>query len=168
LQADNAREAAGLPRKRQKTDAGDDHDDAEEYYRRWSTKTWNKLETEAQKRRNVPIDRSRTDHDLPRGDETRGWRHHRRRGMFGCLRDWAAGSLGAIIFMLAACAREFDVVDELGHELGFLPKAEAQHAETCIYIVSRLRSFVSVPRPRGVASGFQLMLRTRAWPSAGN
>jgi hypothetical protein len=61
----------------------------------------------------------------------------------GILRHWAKGSLGAIIFMLAACAREFDVVDDVGQALGFPPKVEARKAETCIYIVGRLRTFLA-------------------------
>ena len=141
-QADDARQAAGLSRKRQKGS----EPDAEPTYRRWSTAKWNELETKVQTRRETEIDRSRHDHELPRGDETRGWRHHWRHGIFGALRHWAAGSLGAIIFMLAACARDFDVVDEVGEVLGFLPRVEVRHAETCIYIVGRLRSYLSVAK----------------------
>ena len=86
MQADDAREAAGLARKRQK---GEELD-AEPSYRRWSTAKWNELETKAQTRREKHINRLRHDHDLPRGDGTRGWRHHWRHGMLGCLKFWAA------------------------------------------------------------------------------
>jgi hypothetical protein len=50
-------------------------------------------------RRAVKIDASNTDTTLPpRGDERRGWRHHRRRGLPGCLRDWAEGSKFRVAF----------------------------------------------------------------------
>lgn len=48
--------------------------------------------------------------------------------------------------MLAACAQDFDVVEEVGQALGFPPKVEARHAETCVYIVGRLRSYLSVAK----------------------
>ena len=115
-------------------------------YKEYSQSTYQKLESEEQNRRAVPIDRSIFDHNLPSGDETRGWRRHWRRSVPGCLRSWAAGSLGAIIFMLAACAQDFDVVEEVGQALGFPPKVEARHAETCVYIVGRLRSYLSVAK----------------------
>ena len=51
--ADDAREAAGLARKRQKAEDAD----AEPTYRRWSTSTWNKLETEEQNRRAIKVPR---------------------------------------------------------------------------------------------------------------
>ena len=53
------------------------------------------------------------------------WGQHWRRGIYGALRGWAGGSVGTVIFMLAACARHFDVVNEIGDALGFLPKEQA-------------------------------------------
>lgn len=71
LQADDAREAAGLPRKRQKAELGD----AEPAYRRWSTAKWNKLETEEQKRRTIEVPREGPANPkkakLPPGDDSR-------------------------------------------------------------------------------------------------
>ena len=55
-------EAAGLAREKQKGL----EPDAESSFRCWSTAKWNELETKAQNRRAVPIDRSHTDHNLPR------------------------------------------------------------------------------------------------------
>ena len=48
-------------------------------YKDYSQSTYQKLESEEQNRRAVPIDRSIFDHNLPSGDETRGWRRHWRR-----------------------------------------------------------------------------------------
>ena len=84
-----------------------------EHYHSYSQSTYQKLETEEQDRCAVPIDREKRERALPPGDESRGWHNHWRRGIFGKLRGWAAGSLGAIIVMLATCARHFDVVDEV-------------------------------------------------------
>jgi hypothetical protein len=50
---------------------------------------------------------------LPRGDETRGWRYHWRRGVFGNLCDWASGNRRNIAIMLAESALHFGVVDEV-------------------------------------------------------
>ena len=50
------------------------------------------------------------DVNLPDGDPTRGWRHHWRRGMYGAIMAWAAGSQGAVIFLLAECVIHFEVV----------------------------------------------------------
>ena len=58
-QADDARQAAGLARKRQKAE----EPEAEPSYRRWSTSKWNELETKAQTRREQEIDRTCHDHD---------------------------------------------------------------------------------------------------------
>ena len=59
----------------------------------WTVSRWRKHETEAQKRRAVPIDDSNVAELFPpRGDETRGWRMHWRRGLVGTLCDWAEGS----------------------------------------------------------------------------
>eukprot|EP00966_Prymnesium_polylepis_P125652 2905004-Prymnesium_polylepis.1 len=94
------------------------------HYHSYSQATYQKLETEEQNRRAVEIDRNQRECALPRGDESRGWFDHWRRGVGGALLGWAKGSLGAIIFMLAACTRYFGVVDEVGAALGFLPKAQ--------------------------------------------
>ena len=112
-------------------------------YHSYSLSTYQKLETEEQDRRAIEIDRDQHEHALPRGDESRGWFDHWRRGVGGALRGWAKGSLGAIIFMLAACARYFDVVDDVGKALGFLPRAQTRSAETCIYAVGRGRASCS-------------------------
>eukprot|EP00966_Prymnesium_polylepis_P189901 4400550-Prymnesium_polylepis.1 len=48
--------------------------------------------------------------------------------------------------MLAACAREFEIVDEVGKALGFPPKVEARHMETCVYIVERMRDYLSLAK----------------------
>jgi hypothetical protein len=113
-------------------------------YHSYSQATYQKLETEEQDRRAVEIDRNQRECVLPHGDESRGWFDHWRRGVGGALRGWAKGSLGAIIHMLAVSARNFDVVDELGAELGFSPKADMRRAETCIYAVGRARAMLSV------------------------
>ena len=97
-------------------------------YHSYSQSTYQKLEVEEQDRCAVLIDRNRLDRSLPPGDELRGWHNHWRRGIYTKLRGWAAGSLGAIVFMLAACAREFDVVDELADELGLARKGDVRKA----------------------------------------
>ena len=112
-QADDAREAAGLSRKRQKAEEGD----AEPTYAGWSTAKWNELETKEQRRRVVEVPKEGEADPkqaaLPPGDETRGWHKHWRRGVFGALQSWASGSRGAIVYMLAACALHFGVVKEV-------------------------------------------------------
>jgi hypothetical protein len=50
---------------------------------------------------------------LPRGDDSRGWRSHWRRGVFGNLLDWASGNRTNIAIMLAESAKHFGVVDEV-------------------------------------------------------
>ena len=56
-EADAAREAAGLPRKKQRGEEAD----AEPTYRSWTLSKWNELETKEQRRREVPIDLSMHD-----------------------------------------------------------------------------------------------------------
>ena len=91
-----------------------EEEDHEPMWREWTLPRWRKHETELEKRRAVEIDENNTDATLPaRGDETRGWRHHRRRGLKGCLRDWAEGSKHRVAFMLAEMAMEFKVVDQV-------------------------------------------------------
>jgi hypothetical protein len=92
----------------------------------------------------VEIDRGQREHDVCDGGEMEGWFKHWRRGVGGTLRGWAKGSLGAIFFMLAACARYFEVVDDVGSALGFLPRAHARRAETCIYAMGRAREALAV------------------------
>jgi hypothetical protein len=85
-------------------------------YARWSTAKWNELETKEQKRRGVAVpsegEADPQQASLPRGERD-GWHKHWRRGLFGALQSWAAGSRGAIVYMLAACATHFNVVREV-------------------------------------------------------
>ena len=106
-EAELVREAAQLPRKRQKEAAPE-----EDGYRAYSLRKFHELEKKEQDRCGVPIDRTQMDPDeLPPGDEQRGWRTHWRRGIHGALCSWAKGKLGAIVFMrltsmwLMRCAR---------------------------------------------------------------
>ena len=48
---------------------------------------------------------------LPPGDDGRGWHNHWRRGVYGALQSFAKGDRGAIVYMLAAAAVYFGVVD---------------------------------------------------------
>ena len=102
MQADDAREAASLPRKRQKAEEGD----TEPEYASWSTAKWNELETKEQKRRAVEVpqegEADPKKATLPPGDETRGWHKHWRRGIFGALQSWAKGERSAIVAMAEA------------------------------------------------------------------
>ena len=63
----------------------------------YTKSTYQKLETEEHDRRAINIDREQLEHDLPAGDDTRGWHNHWRRGVFGTLRGWAAGLLSRAI-----------------------------------------------------------------------
>lgn len=114
-EADDARELAGLPRKKQKVEEGD----AELSYPKWSTAKWNELETKEQKRRAVevpkegPADPSGVAQSIARGDDRRGWHMHWRRGVFGALQSWAAGSRATVVYMLAQCATHFGVIKEV-------------------------------------------------------
>ena len=108
-QADDAREAAGFARKKQKAEEAD----AEPAYAGWSTSKWNELETKEQKRRAVEVpkegaaDTKQGAAVSQGGDKTRGWHHHWRRGIYGSLRSWAAGSRGAVLYMLAKASEHF-------------------------------------------------------------
>ena len=118
-----------------------------EIFGTYKPETYQKLETEEQDRRHVPIDRTQLKCELPvraDGDELRGWLLHWRRGIKGALISWAKGRLGAIVYMLARAAEHFEVVDELAHELGLLPKGLTKRAETCMYMCDRLKAAVSV------------------------
>ena len=81
---------------------------------------------------------------MPRGDDSRGWFMHWRRGIHGALCSWAQGSLIAIVYMLARSAERFGVADEVAKELGCLPKKDTERAQTCMYICSRLQNAVAV------------------------
>lgn len=78
----------------------------------WSLSTWRRLEANTQSRRSVEI---KDDHETeasalpPRGDDTRGWRGHWRRGLIGGVQDWAEGSRSNAAYMLAALAVHFNV-----------------------------------------------------------
>ena len=102
---------------------------------------WKQLESKEQKRRSVPIDTMNMEVDMPDGDETRGWRKHWRRGLYGAIAAWAGGSQGAVIFMLAECVLHYRVVDEVGKRLGLsLSKEKVTQAETDAYIIEVLIS----------------------------
>ena len=111
-----------------------------EHFAGYSRETYQGEEVKEQDRRAIPIDRSRTDHSLPRGDESRGWFSHWRRGVGGVLRGWAGGSLGAVAHMLAESARRFEVVDLLADKLGLARKEEVRKAETEARIVDQLEA----------------------------
>ena len=161
-EAELVREAAQLPRKRQKEAAPE-----EDGYGAYSLRKFHELEKKEQGRRGVPVDRTQMDPDeLPRGDEQRGWRTHWRRGMHGALRSWAKGKLGAIVFMLAALTVDFGVVDEVcpprraspplsssptplmwqvAGELNLkLSTEQVEDAKTDAYIIGRIKSVLYV------------------------
>ena len=82
---------------------------------------------------------------LTDGDSTRGWRWHWRRGVYGFLSAWAAGSLGVVIFILAECVLHFDVVTAVGKKLGLVMSAEGvKQAEVDAYIVERIKAVLYV------------------------
>ena len=161
-EAELVREAAQLPRKRQKEAAPE-----EGGYGAYSLRKFHELEKKEQDRRGVPVDRTQMDlGELPRGDEQRGWRTHWRRGMHGALRSWAKGKLGAIVFMLAALTVDFGVVDEVcpprkaspplsssptplmwqvAGELNLkLSSEQVEDAKTDAYIIGRIKSVLYV------------------------
>jgi hypothetical protein len=90
----------------------------------WLPDRWRKHETENQNRRGVPLEpfigplpsgvtrgrkassepRAEGNEPLPDGVDTRGWRWHWRRGVFGNLRSWASGNRANIAHMLAESA----------------------------------------------------------------
>lgn len=74
----------------------------------WALSRWRKHETEVQARREEPVnDTDVAEAFPPCGDESRGWRHHWRRGLVGTLQDWAAGSKFKVAFMLAVMTIHF-------------------------------------------------------------
>jgi hypothetical protein len=106
--AESAREAAALPRKRPRLD--DTEPVGEELtWRSWTHGMWLQLEKKEVDRRAQPIDRTKMAVKLEDGTRS-GWRYHWRRGVHGALIAWADGSLGAIIFMIAALATDFDLM----------------------------------------------------------
>ena len=127
-------------------DAQDAEADDAENWRDWPLSRWRKHETELEKRRAVKIDGSNTDKTRPpRGDEKRGWKHHRRRGLMGCLQDWAQGSKYRVALMLAEMANEFGVVNEVAEHLNLKHSAEeVEKAKVDGYIVDRLRAVIHV------------------------
>ena len=83
--------------------------------------------------------------NLPDGDETRGWRKHWRRGMYGAIMAWAAGSQGAVIFMLAECVIHFGVVEAVGKRLGLvLSEEKVAQAEVDAHIIERVKAALHV------------------------
>ena len=76
-----------------------------EQYGEYSLLKFQELEAKEQARRAVVPDRSNRERAMPRGGDSRGWFSHWRRGINGALCSWAQGSLGAIVYMLARCAR---------------------------------------------------------------
>ena len=122
-----------------------DADDVEPTYASWTEAKWKELENKEQKRRNTPIDPTNLEVSLPDGDETRGWRRHWRRGLFGALAAWAGGSQGAVVFMLAECILHFEVVSAVGKRLGLtLSKEAVVQAETDAYIIKRIKAALHV------------------------
>ena len=120
-------------------------DDVDYSYANWPLAKWKELETKEQKRRNEPIDPTNQEVNLPDGDQTRGWRNHWRRGLFGAIAAWAGGSQVAVIFMLAECILHFEVVNAVGIRLGLtLSKEAVVQAETDAYIVERVRAVLHV------------------------
>lgn len=123
-----------------------------EHFHGYTKEKYQEEEVKEQDRCVIEIDRDQREIKPPvdphtglRSDnESRGFLLHWRRGVARKLRGWANGSLGVIIFMLAACIRYFDVVDEVGSALGFMPKAQARRAETCIYAMGRAREAFAV------------------------
>ena len=55
--------------------------------------------------------------ELPKGDETRGWRKHWRHGMWGAVQYWACGSRANVIKMLVDLAKDFGVAPDVAEEL---------------------------------------------------
>lgn len=91
----------------------EDETDEQPTWLEWKLSRWRKHEREVQRRRAVEIDKTNEQSSSlpPRGDDSRGWRLHWRRGLKGCIQDWAEGSPSRAAFMLATLAEEFDVVD---------------------------------------------------------
>lgn len=83
----------------------------EPHWSAWTLSTWRKLETELQHRRSIEIGEDMDECYPPRGDETRGWRLHWRRGLYGALKDWAEGSKFRVGFMLSELVLHFGVVE---------------------------------------------------------
>jgi hypothetical protein len=105
--------AAQAKRQRRVRVEGDEAEEATKWGG-WSHQTFKGFERKAQRLRAVPIDPSMPDRLSTRGGKRkgkRGWRRHWRHGPFGSTRYWARGSRRAVVHMLVALAREFDVVE---------------------------------------------------------
>lgn len=117
-----------------------EHDDDRHLWQQWSVSKWQELETKTLKRRSTPIDPTNTAESYPpRGDDSRGWRHHWRRGLHGAVRDWAEGSRFCVAYMLATLVKDFDVESEVIARLG-RASSDDEQAQTDAYIVERIRA----------------------------
>jgi len=69
--------------------------------------------------------------------------------MYGAIMAWAAGSQGAVIFMLAECVIHFGVVEAVGKRLGLvLSEEEVAQAEVDAHIIERVTAALHVLKPR--------------------
>lgn len=95
---------------------------------------WKSREIMSQRRRNVKIDAAMNeDHSTPpRGDHTRGWRFHWRRGLVGCVQDWACGRRFRVVHMLAELASYFGVQEEVIHFHAHAHRSTLSHSRTCV------------------------------------
>ena len=116
-------------------------DTDESSWEHWQLRTWRIEERKNQNRRDVLIDINNGTQSLPpKGDETRGWRWHWRRGLVGAVRDWAEGSPFRVSFMLAELVTQFNVRDAVAERLGLrLSREQVEEAKVDSYIVSRVR-----------------------------
>lgn len=114
-------------------------------WKQWSLSRFKKHETENQYRRAREIDSSITENSPPpRGDDMRDWKMHWRRGMIGCIQDWAEGSKFRVAFVLAGMAEYFGVQTDVAARMGLtLTKEEVEHLKVNSYIVKRLREALS-------------------------
>ena len=136
------------PQKKQKAAADSPQQDVEEATAQAEPEAWESyslsifrsLFRKFTRSSTVVVDASNTDQTLPpRGDETRGWRHHAQHGMYPHIRHWAEGSPFRVSFMLAEMAQYFGVVDAVAEQLNLkLTKEEVEQAKTDRCIVDRL------------------------------
>jgi hypothetical protein len=148
-EADSAREAAGLARKKPRGEEAD----ANATYRGWTLSKWNELETKEQKRRELAIDLSRTAIEAPPGgDDTRGWHNHWRRGVYGTLRSWAGGSQGAVVYMLATAAKHFGVVKQVSTSRAPVCEEECWMLEIDLHVTPPTNHLALVPCLHSLAS----------------
>ena len=83
----------------------------DEHWELYSLNTWRKLETEVQQRR--LLQPRRGVEMPPRRRGARGPLEHWRRGLVGCLQDWAEGSLEMVIFLITRLIEHFGIVDDI-------------------------------------------------------